>query len=339
MSKKKNDIFEYEKQWQLYKGNEYMYRLLSKMSPKVECNCPKSYLFYQKMSKNNMQDITKKHELMLQNKILKKKLLNSKSTVNIPKDKITHSSLMQNSRSRSQRSLNKALEEYHILWENSNMFKRICNSKSFFSTVKCYSTVLQDDNSKKKLHRNHMPNRNINSNNHNKTNSFMIRSHKSFEINKDYSFSNNHNHNNLFPEIIIRNALFDYNNLKEEIAKTNTDIVWLYKKNRFISNIGLVSVRIQFQSNKLNILIEPISSSNQLIYSITISDEYSLSILPYMFESYDDIIQALKYYKNDFVFRSKYSQLSYYTQAKLGENTYKSFYCKKESSHKNMICS
>lgn len=323
MSKKKNDMFEYEKQWQLYKGNEYMFRLLSKMSPKVECKCPKSYLYYQKMSKNHMQDITKKHELMLQNKIMKNKLKNSKSTVRSKIDRLTQLSLMQSTHSRSQRSLNKALEENQILWENSNMFKRISNSKSFFSTVKCYSTVCQDNNNehnnnlKTKLKKIRLPHGNVNNNQNSSYNSYMIQSSRSIDINKDLSCnSNNQSHHSLFHEISNRNFFFNYIELKEESTKTNNYNVILYKKNRFIAKIGLVTIKILFQLNKVVIVIEPISSSIPNIYSVIISDEYNLSQLHLMFRSYDDLVLALKFHKNDFVFRSKYRELKYYTQIK-----------------------
>lgn len=76
MTKNINDIFEYEKQWELYKGNKYMSNLLSKMRPKMACHCSKGYLSFIKMPKNHLNNITREHERLLQNKILKKKIDN-----------------------------------------------------------------------------------------------------------------------------------------------------------------------------------------------------------------------------------------------------------------------
>ena len=147
MSKKRNktkstsssssDLFEYEKQWQIFKGNEYMSNLLTKMKPKISCDCPQSYLDFQKMPKNNMGNYAKEHERLFQNAIHHKKLrsiLNRQiSNAYILPEIFRLENLLKHKSKYKENILANQLYK-----DNQHMLKRIIQSKSFFSKARAY---------------------------------------------------------------------------------------------------------------------------------------------------------------------------------------------------------
>ena len=74
MSDIKNNIFKYENQWYLFKGNQYMNSRLHKIHSAVHTNCPKSYINIQIMRKNHLEPIFNQFERNSQNKCLRNKL-------------------------------------------------------------------------------------------------------------------------------------------------------------------------------------------------------------------------------------------------------------------------
>ena len=132
MTKNINDIFEYEKQWELYKGNKYMSNLLAKTRPKVTCHASKGYLSFIKMPKNHLNNITREHERLLQNSILKKKIENVTSrqmnkSYFFPEeflDDYIKGHLIRN---------RKKIEMGRREIENKNLSRRLSEAKSFLS--------------------------------------------------------------------------------------------------------------------------------------------------------------------------------------------------------------
>ena len=134
-SSSSGDVFEYEKQWQIFKGNEYMSNLLTKMKPKISCECPQSYISFQKMPKNNMGSHAKEHERLLQNSIHHKKLQN------IFKRQISEAYVLPDifkleNILKHRSNYRENIEANQLYNENQHMLKRIIQSKSFFSKAR-----------------------------------------------------------------------------------------------------------------------------------------------------------------------------------------------------------
>lgn len=313
MSKRKNDIFEYEKQWKLFKGNEYMFHLLRKMRPKISCKCPKSYLDYQKMPKNTMLGVVKEHDLIIENRRLKRKLHKiqmSKSTINSYIESYPTIQQMHSHLKNSQKTVSKNLERNQILLENMNMFRRITESKSFFSALRNYSnTNRQNGNGNNCTMNNWLSNNNsFKKKRSSSTATLNIKQQKSIKSYRDIRTNNMSFRDNSFTR-----CFFDYNELNKELIRKDTFSLWLHRKNIYIQDYGLVCVKLNYQFSKLTMIIDSFNKSNQDTYLVIISDYGSLFRIPLLFKSFDELLFSIKYdqIENAFVLKKNMPEFKY----------------------------
>ena len=292
MTKNTNDIFKYEKQWQIFKGNEYMSNLLNRMRPKISSTCPKSYIDYQKMPKNHLSSVTKEHERLLQNSILQRKL---DLIVNrqITKAYYLTDQYRAQSIQAHKNNYRKALEESHRSWENKNLYKRITESKSFFSRSKKYYQYC--NTSKQKLKKN--------------SSMLNIKTHSLFD-------DTNNNTTKVFPSL-SSHTKFNYLDLNEELIDTKKKSIEIYKKKHYIDDFALVTLRYIYLYNRLIIVIEPYSSYGQNIFLIIINDEENIKAFNNVFKDFNLIAKAIKFDKETFSFKKK--SFNYITHTMLKE--------------------
>lgn len=301
MTKSANGIFEYEKQWQIFKGNEYMSNILSRMKPKVSSQCPRSYLDFQKMPKNHLSSLTKEHERLLQNSILQKKLDNI-SKRQVPKmyfltDKYRAQNIMKHKKSYRQ-----TVEENNRYLENKHLFQRIGESKSFFSKGKIFYPICQ-----KKA----------------KFGKSASMTCLNFKPSTSVSlFDKSENSEQKSPtELPVFNYLdtFNYLDLNEELIDSNKKFLQIYNKKHYINNFGLVYIKIIYLYSRLIIAIEPFSSFGNNTFLIIVNGDNNLSAFNKAFDKIPSIIKSLYFDTENFMFKKNIPKLSYITHTLLRE--------------------
>lgn len=301
MTKSENGIFEYEKQWQIFKGNEYMSNLLSRMKPKVSSQCPRSYLDFQKMPKNHLSSLTKEHERLLQNSILQKKLDNiSKRQISkmyFLTDKYRAQNIMKHKKSYRQ-----TVEENNRYLENKHLFQRILDSKSFFSRGKTFYPICQN---KTKL---------------GKSASTTCLNYKPSTSVSLFDKSENSEQKNPI-ELPVFNYLdtFNYLDLNEELIDSNKKYLQIYNKKHYINNFGLVYIKLIYLYSRLIIAIEPFSSFGNNTFLIIVNGDNNLSAFNKVFNKIPYIIKSLYFDKENFMFKKNVPKLNYITHTLLRE--------------------
>lgn len=276
-----NGILEYEKQWELYKGNKYMNGLLAKIKPKVISHCSKGYLSFIKMPRNHLNNITREHERLLQNSILKKKIENvtyrrMNKSYYLPeevREQYIKGHLVCN---------RKKIEMERREIENKNLSRRLSEAKSFFYQAKNYFNLPK---SKSTTNLSSIP--------------MTDRAHSNKEI-------------------------FNYKELNEQlITDKQLKYIIVYNRRTYIINFGLVNVKIVYMYNRMMIVIEPYSSYVDNTFLIIVNEENNVKRLNCIFKEFSNIINAIRFDKETFVFKKSINKLNYITHILL-RDTFKS---------------
>ena len=360
MSKKRNktkstsssssDLFEYEKQWQIFKGNEYMSNLLTKMKPKISCDCPQSYLDFQKMPKNNMGNYAKEHERLFQNAIHHKKLrsiLNRQiSNAYILPEIFRLENLLKHKSKYKENILANQLYK-----DNQHMLKRIIQSKSFFSKARAYYGFPSNNNN----NHNHSVSYS-NNNSHNQTkNSFRKEMNKSSsclfnksairlmnktndnDINDD-TFYNKTNRTKLIDNKMNRTARYkvvekisiDYNKLNDKLIDLEIKSCNVFSGKCYFDKVGLVNLKIKYYFNRVVIVIETFSSKKEYVYLIIVNGMKDLIEMRKRFKKWENISRGICFENERFAFLKKYNEeFNYYTYV-LTKEQYKEVDIEKE---------
>lgn len=307
-----NDIFKYEHQWCLFKGNEYMNKKLHQINPIVLTNCPKSFIINKNMRKNNLEPIFSQFERDVQNKCFHKKLhyiYNSNHNLNekryyLNKKFLPFNSMISNKVSKS--ILDKA--EYNA--NNRNLSLRIKHAKSFFKREKLLRHSLHPS----PIHTKKTTNWSVNLKLKNLSKSLNVSktNHNLSEISTGLKTLKTFDETNKKTQSVNIDNKFTYYLLNEELIEKDKKSLLLFIKKIFIPDFGLINSKIMYYYNKMLIIIEPFSSLSNNTFLIQISGEQNLDLLNKVYSSYDSIMNNIIFDKEGkFILKKNGSNFNY----------------------------
>ena len=331
------DVIEYEKQWQIFKGNEYMSNLLTKMKPKISCDCPQSYLYFQKMPKNNMGNYAKEHERLFQNAIHHKKLRSifnrQLSSAYILPEIFRLENLLKHKSKYKENILANQLYK-----DNQHMLKRIIQSKSFFSKARAYYGFPSNNHNN-----NHNNSVSYSNNSHSQTkhsfrkemnkssscllnNSLLRLMNKTNSNNNDDSFVNtfynktnrtkliDNKMNRTIRHKIVDKVNIDYNKLNDKLIDLDVKSCNVFSGKCYFDKVGLVNMKIKYYFNRVVIVIETFSSCKEYVYLIIVNGMKDLMEVRKRFKKWENVSRGICFENERFAFLKKYNEeFKYYT--------------------------